>query len=113
MPLPILQPRCTRFCTQANFFTLQISYARVNQHLRSFIDRYNSELVEIHRVSSEYMEAHRTHLREIIAEYNRETGSAWGAEVYDNFEDYVGKFWLVKPKAADLQQLLTRLRETD
>ena len=80
---------------------------------RRFIDKYNSELVEIHRVSSEYMEAHRTHLRAIIAEFVEETGSEWGAEVFENFEDFVGKFWLVKPKAADLDQLLTRLRETD
>ena len=88
-------------------------FAYVLDQQRRFIDRYNSELVEIHRVSSEYMEAHRTHLREIIAEYIGETDSAWGREIEDNFEDYVGKFWLVKPKAADLQQLLSRLRETD
>lgn len=88
-------------------------FAYVLDQQRRFIDRYNSELVEIHRVSSEYMEAYRTHLREIIAEHIRETGSAWGEEIYDNFEDYVGKFWLVKPKAADLELLLSRLRETD
>jgi glutamate synthase (NADPH/NADH) large chain len=88
-------------------------FAYVLDMQRNFIDRYNSELVEIHRVSTEDMEAHRTHLREIIAEHVRETGSAWGAEVHDNLEDYIGKFWLVKPKAADLQQLLSRLRETD
>ncbi|MFK7829628.1 MAG: glutamate synthase large subunit [Congregibacter sp.] len=88
-------------------------FAYVLDQQRGFIDRYNSELVEIHRVSSEYMEAYRTHLREIIAEHAHETGSAWGAEIDENFEDYVGKFWLVKPKAADLQQLLSRLRETD
>jgi glutamate synthase (NADPH/NADH) large chain len=88
-------------------------FAYVLDQQRRFIDRYNSELVEIHRVSSEYMEAHRTHLHEILAEHVKETGSAWGREIEDNFEDYVGKFWLVKPKAADLQQLLTRLRETD
>lgn len=88
-------------------------FAYVLDQQRRFIDRYNSELVEIHRVSSEYMEAYRTHLREIIAEHVNETGSAWGHEIDENFEDYVGKFWLVKPKAADLQQLLSRLRETD
>ena len=88
-------------------------FAYVLDQRRRFIDRYNSELVEIHRVSSEYMEAYRTHLREIIMEHVEETGSAWGREIFDNFEDYVGKFWLVKPKAADLQQLLSRLRETD
>jgi glutamate synthase (NADPH/NADH) large chain len=42
-----------------------------------------------------------------------ETGSEWGAHLLDNFEDYVGKFWLVKPKAADINQLLSRLRDTD
>jgi glutamate synthase (NADPH/NADH) large chain len=88
-------------------------FAYVLDQQRQFIDRYNSELVEIHRVSSEYMEAHRTHLRDIIADHVAETGSNWGREIHDNFEDYVGKFWLVKPKAADLQQLLIRLRETD
>jgi glutamate synthase (NADPH/NADH) large chain len=88
-------------------------FAYVLDQDRRFIDRYNSELVEIHRVSSENMEAHRTHLRGILAEYVSETGSAWGDEVSENFEDYVGKFWLVKPKAADIGQLLTRLRDTD
>jgi len=88
-------------------------FAYVLDQRRSFIDRYNSELVEIHRVSSEYMEAHRTHLRAIIGKHVQETKSAWGREVLENFEDYVGKFWLVKPKAADLEALLHRLRDTD
>ena len=80
---------------------------------RAFIDRYNSELVEIHRVAAESMEAHRHFLRDNIQEFVTETGSAWGAHLLANFEDYVGKFWLVKPKAADINQLLSRLRDTD
>jgi glutamate synthase (NADPH/NADH) large chain len=80
---------------------------------RAFIDRYNSELVEIHRVAAESMEAHRHFLRDNIREFVNETGSEWGAHLLDNFEDYVGKFWLVKPKAADINQLLSRLRDTD
>jgi glutamate synthase (NADPH/NADH) large chain len=80
---------------------------------RAFIDKYNSELVEIHRVSAEYMEPYRFHLRNNIREFNEETGSQWGAHLLDNFEDYVGKFWLVKPKAADFDRLLSRLRNTD
>ena len=80
---------------------------------RAFIDRYNSELVEIHRVAAESMEAHRHFLRDNIREFVAETGSAWGTHLLDNFEDYVGKFWLVKPKAADINQLLSRLRDTD
>jgi glutamate synthase (NADPH/NADH) large chain len=88
-------------------------FAYVLDQDRSFIDKYNSELVDIHRVNSEHMEAHRNHLRASIREFAEETGSAWGAELLDNFEDYVGKFWLVKPKAADFDQLLSRLRNTD
>ena len=80
---------------------------------RAFIDRYNSELVEIHRVAAESMEAHRHFLRDNIREFVNETGSEWGTHLLDNFEDYVGKFWLVKPKAADINQLLSRLRDTD
>ncbi|MEP5568232.1 MAG: glutamate synthase large subunit [Halioglobus sp.] len=80
---------------------------------RTFIDKYNSELVEIHRVSSEYMEPYRNHLRGNIREYVEETGSEWGEYLLENFVDYVGKFWLVKPKAAEFDRLLSRLRNTD
>ena len=88
-------------------------FAYVLDQDRSFIDKYNSELVEIHRVSAEYMEPYRNHLRNKIAEFVRETGSSWGTHLLENFEDYLGKFWLVKPKAADLDRLLSRLRNTD
>ena len=88
-------------------------FAYVLDQDRSFIDKFNSELVEIHRVSSEYMEPYRNHLRGRIREFVGETESRWGAHLLENFEDYVGKFWLVKPKAADLDRLLSRLRNTD
>ena len=39
----------------------------------------------------------------------RETGSVWGQHLLDNFADYVGKFWLIKPKAAELDELLENL----
>ena len=88
-------------------------FAYVLDEDRSFIDRINSELVEVHRVSSEAMEAYRHYLRDNIREFVAETGSAWGQHLIDNFEDYVGKFWLVTPKAADFEKLLSRLRDTD
>ena len=80
---------------------------------RVFPDHYNSELVEIHRINGEAAEAHRHFLRANIEEFVAETGSQWGQTILDNFEDYVGKFWLVKPKAADFHQLLARFRYTD
>ena len=76
-----------------------------------FVDRYNSELVEICRITSESMEAYRAHLRANIQEHVAETGSAWGAEILDNFSDYASKFWMVKPKAASLGQLLANTRQ--
>jgi glutamate synthase (NADPH/NADH) large chain len=88
-------------------------FAYVLDQDRSFIDKYNSELVEIDRVNTEFMEPYRNHLRSNIAEFVQETGSAWGALLLENFEDYIGKFWLVKPKAADVDRLLSRLRNTD
>lgn len=88
-------------------------FAYVLDEDRRFIDRFNSELVEIHRVSGEPMEAHRHFLRDNIKEFVSETGSQWGRHLLENFEDYVGMFWLIKPKAADFNMLLSRLRDTD
>jgi len=88
-------------------------FAYVLDQDRGFIDRLNSELVEVHRVSGEAMEAYRHHLRDNIREFVRETESAWGTHLLENFEDFIGRFWLVKPKAADFNKLLSRLRDTD
>lgn len=76
---------------------------------RNFVDKYNHELVDIHRIHTESMEQYRNHLRSVIIEFTRETGSAWGKEIIDNLEDYLGAFWLVKPKAASLGQLLNNM----
>jgi glutamate synthase (NADPH/NADH) large chain len=85
-------------------------FAYVLDRSNTFVDKYNQELVEIHRINSESMEGYRNHLRTVIAEFVEETGSAWGQELLDNFRDYIGKFWLVKPKAADLGSLLDRVK---
>jgi glutamate synthase (NADPH/NADH) large chain len=76
----------------------------------TFVDKYNHELVEIHRISSESMEAYRNHLRSVISMHVTETGSEWGNQILDNFDDYVGRFWLVKPKAASIKNLLDNTR---
>jgi glutamate synthase (NADPH/NADH) large chain len=39
-----------------------------------------------------------------------ETGSAWGRQLLTEYRDYLGKFWLVKPKAASLESLVDALR---
>lgn len=83
--------------------------AYVLDEKREFVDRYNHELIDIHRVVSENMEAHRHYLREMIEAYVEATDSAWGHEILENFRDYVGQFWLVKPKAESVETILDTL----
>ena len=85
-------------------------FAYVLDQENTFVDKYNHELVDIHRISNEETEGHRNHLRSVLKEYIEETGSAWGQEILDNFDNFIGKFWLVKPKAASLEQLLVNTR---
>ena len=75
-----------------------------------FYDSCNLELINLHRISGESMEAHRNHLRGVIREFVDETKSAWGQEILDDFEVCLRNFWLVKPKAANLEQLLKATR---
>ncbi len=72
----------------------------------TFVDKYNHELVDITRINTESLEAHRNHLRSVIEEFVTETDSQWGKHLLDNFGSYIGKFWLVKPRAANLEKML-------
>ncbi len=85
-------------------------FAYVLDEDRSFVDKYNHELVEIHRVNTEAMEAYRRHLREMIEEFVAETGSPRGRAILEDFSDFIRHFWLVKPKAASLSSLLAQSR---
>ncbi len=77
---------------------------------RDFVDRYNHELIDIHRITPESMEAHLHHLRELITAHVEVTGSEWGAAILDDYRSFLPKFWLVKPKAAELGSLIESLR---
>jgi glutamate synthase (NADPH) large chain len=77
---------------------------------RDFVDRYNHELIDIHRVSPEGMGTHVQHLRGLIEEHVAATGSVWGAQLLNDFRSYIGRFWVVKPKAAAIDSLLENLR---
>ncbi|MES1942688.1 glutamate synthase subunit alpha [Salinisphaera sp. PC39] len=86
-------------------------FAYVLDEKREFVDRYNHELIDIHRVVAENMEAHRHYLKHMIEDYVDATGSDWGAHILENFRDYVGQFWLVKPKAEDVHTVLDTLNK--
>ncbi len=86
-------------------------FAFVLDEHNAFVDRYNHELIDIHRIATENMEPQRNYLLALIEDYVAETGSAWGQAVLDDFRYYASRIWLVKPKAADLESLLDTLRE--
>jgi glutamate synthase (NADPH/NADH) large chain len=77
---------------------------------RDFVDRYNHELVDIRRIQSEGMEMHYQHLRSLIQAHQRATGSTWAREILNDYRSFAPKFWLVKPKAADVDTLIENLR---
>ncbi len=78
---------------------------------RDFVDRYNHDLIDIHRIKNEGMEQHLQHLRSLIQEHVRLTGSARGREILEDYRGYLPKFWLVKPKASELGSLIQSLRQ--
>ncbi len=78
---------------------------------RQFVDQYNHELIDIHRIAAEHMEAYRNHLRGLILNHVEATGSAWGDQILQDFRDYLARFWLVKPKATEINSLLDMIRE--
>ncbi|WP_171294786.1 glutamate synthase large subunit [Acinetobacter populi] len=71
-----------------------------------FVDYYNHELIDLTRISTESMEEHQQFLMKILDEHIQETGSAWAYKIRNEFDYYSRKFWLVKPKAANLLTLL-------
>ncbi len=85
-------------------------YAYVLDLTRDFVDRYNHELVDIHRISLEGMENHLQHLRALLRNHIDCTASQWAARLLGDFRDVLHKFWLVKPKAASLDALAEALR---
>jgi len=70
-----------------------------------FVDRYNHELIDIHRLHSESMERHRNYLYQMIEDHVRETGSSLGRHIMDEYYSLASRFWLVKPKASELSEL--------
>ncbi|HLW23088.1 MAG TPA: glutamate synthase large subunit [Steroidobacteraceae bacterium] len=77
---------------------------------RDFVDRYNHELIDIHRVSPEGMGPHLQHLRGLIEQHVAYTRSVWGSTLVNDFRTFIGRFWVVKPKAAAINTLLSSLR---
>jgi glutamate synthase (NADPH/NADH) large chain len=77
---------------------------------RDFVDRYNHELIDISRLHPEAMQSHLQHLETLLEDHAAETESVWAREILDDFRSFIGKFWVVKPKAASIDSLIENLR---
>jgi glutamate synthase (NADPH) large chain len=77
---------------------------------RDFVDRYNHELIDISRIHAESMQSHLQHLEGLLEQHVAETGSAWAEEIVNDLRSFIGKFWVVKPKAASIDSLMENLR---
>jgi glutamate synthase (NADPH/NADH) large chain len=86
-------------------------FAFVLDEHNTFVDHYNHELIDIHRIATENMELQRNYLYSVIEEFVTETDSDWGREILDDFRHYASRFWLVKPKAAEIETLLDTLQQ--
>ena len=80
---------------------------RLRSKTTSSCDRYNHELIDIHRVNTEATGQYRQWLRAQIEEHvQAHEQRARPATCWTSFDDAVNRFWLVKPKAAQLDSLL-------
>ena len=77
----------------------------------TFAERYNPELVELVRVDNDEMSEHALHLKQMVEDHVRETGSAWGNQLLDMFEQRLKQFWLVKPKDSAIDSLLDQVKK--
>jgi glutamate synthase (NADPH/NADH) large chain len=82
-------------------------FAYVYDPKRRLAKRYNAELIDLHSFDAPELSAHVTYLQQVLTEFVAETGSEWGQYLLDNFGMASNQFVLVKPKASNIDTLLT------
>ncbi len=79
-------------------------FAYVLDEVGDFDKRINTELVELIEIDN--LVIHHEHLRGLIVEHLDETGSCRAEKILADFETYLPKFRLIKPKSSDMSSLL-------
>ncbi|KTC75451.1 glutamate synthase [Legionella birminghamensis] len=72
----------------------------------SFSKQCNSEFIEWHRLTDADKSGFTDFLEQLLENHTRETGSRWGQQIKDSFDEYLPLFWLVKPKSTGWDTLL-------
>ena len=81
-------------------------FAYVLDEDRTFFDKCNRGLVGLERITTEEMQPHRRHLKEILNKHLQYTDSIKAKEILDDFDKYEPHFWLVVPAASNIHDLL-------
>lgn len=81
-------------------------FALVYDEDGQFVHRLNNELVDMHAITDEKTAAYRSFLKARLNKHLLYTGSARARWMLENFDEVVERFWLVKPKALNLDSLL-------
>ena len=81
-------------------------FAYVLDEDRTFFDKCNRSLVGLERITTEEMQPHRKHLKEIIKKHYENTQSKKARNILDDFDKYEPHFWLIVPAASNIQDLL-------
>ena len=81
-------------------------FAYVLDEDKTFFDNCNRGLVNLERITTEDMQSHRKHLKEIIARHYKYTNSEKAKDLMDDFDKYEPYFWLVLTAASNIQDLL-------
>jgi glutamate synthase (NADPH/NADH) large chain len=74
----------------------------------TFKDKYNSELVETIKINKKKYPEQKIFLEKSIIDYVEKTNSEWGRIILDNFDNYIDKFLIVKPKAINIEELFNK-----
>ncbi len=81
-------------------------FAYVLDEDRTFFDKCNRGLVGLERITTEGMQPHRKHLKEILSNHYKYTNSKKAKDIIDDFDKFESHFWLVVPAATNIQDLL-------
>ena len=76
-----------------------------------FVENYNSENILIDRIQAESMEAYGDYLYSLLDKFVTETNSVWGQKILTEFYEFIEHFWLARPIASQIDELINNIKE--
>ncbi|MFV2058551.1 MAG: glutamate synthase large subunit, partial [Thiohalomonadales bacterium] len=77
-----------------------------------FEQRCNMEFIEVLAMNTDRMDSYRDYFFKLVTEFVEQTNSRRGFDILENFSEWQEKLLLVKPKALNLDALLSDIENT-